>query len=99
MDYDRQGRGWSDAEKLAIEGPHKFDEHYVKGIRAMKEAAKVWGDEDEYFLKAGVKFAMEFDEWEGFKQEDVEALKMEQGGGSGNGKRRGSWVVHENDNK
>ena len=49
--------------QLALEGEHQFDEHYVKGIRAMKAAAEVWGDKDQFFEKAAVKFAIEFEQW------------------------------------
>jgi hypothetical protein len=33
--------------------------------RSMQEAAKTWGDEDEYFLKAAVKLSEEFNGWGG----------------------------------
>jgi hypothetical protein len=32
----------------------------------MQEAAKTWGDEDEYFIKAAVKLTEEFNGWGGF---------------------------------
>jgi hypothetical protein len=32
----------------------------------MKEAANTWGDADDYFLKAAVKFVEEFGDWGGF---------------------------------
>ncbi|KAK5078730.1 hypothetical protein LTS08_004064 [Lithohypha guttulata] len=65
-DYDTKGKTWDDATKMALEGKHKFDEHYVKGIRAIREASKVYGDSGEWFEKAAVKFAVEFEEWGGF---------------------------------
>lgn len=34
--------------------------------RSIQEAAKTWGDEDQYFLKAAVKLADEFSGWGGF---------------------------------
>lgn len=37
-----------------------------KAIRTMKESAKVWKYEDEFYLKAAVKIAWEFDDWVGF---------------------------------
>lgn len=86
-EYDLNGKTWDDTFQLALEGEHKFDEHYVKGIRAMKEAAKVWGDDDRYFEKAAVKFALEFEEWQGFSQEGVEHVKKDTNGK----KRRGSF--------
>ena len=75
--YDLAGRGWDDACKLALESEHKFDEHYVKGIRALKEAAMLWGDNDAFFEKAAVRFAREFDEWKGFSQQDEENVKKD----------------------
>ncbi|KAL9005782.1 MAG: hypothetical protein Q9188_001448 [Gyalolechia gomerana] len=65
-DYDRKGRGWSWVDKQAIQGEHALDPHYVKAVRAIKTAAETWGDEDEFYLKAAVRFADEFDGWGGF---------------------------------
>lgn len=89
LDYDLAGRSWNDAFKQALESDHKFDEHYVKGIRALKEAAELWGDEDSYFEKAGVRFAHEFTQWQGFSQEDAEKVKKDSHGRN----RRGSFVM------
>lgn len=85
-EFDLNGQGWDDAVKLALESEHKFDEHYVKGIRAMKEAAKIWGDSDQFFEKAAVKFATEFQQWQGFSQEEVEHVGKDAAGRN----RRGS---------
>ena len=38
----------------------------MAALRALKEAAKTWGDDTTFFLKAAVKFADEFDDWGGF---------------------------------
>ncbi|KAL8939719.1 MAG: hypothetical protein Q9216_003197 [Gyalolechia sp. 2 TL-2023] len=65
-DYDRKGRDWSWVDKQAVQGQHALDAHYVKGLRAMKTAAETWGDGDEFYLKAAVRFADEFDGWGGF---------------------------------
>ncbi|KAJ9272530.1 hypothetical protein DTO212C5_1257 [Paecilomyces variotii] len=65
-DYDLKGRDWKWASHKAVKGPHSTDAHYVKAIRAYKEAAQTWGDPDEFYLKAAVKFADEFDGWGGF---------------------------------
>ena len=35
----------------------------VSGIRAMKEASQTWGDNDDWYLRAAVRFAAEFDGW------------------------------------
>jgi len=85
-DYELNGKTWKDTFKLALEGEHQFDEHYVKGIRAMKEAADLWGDKDLFFEKAAVKFATEFEEWQGFSEEAAEHVKKDADGR----KRRGS---------
>lgn len=78
---DLQGRDWKFVEKGAISGPHRLDAHFVKAARAMKEAAKVWGDDDQFYLKAAVKLVTEFDGWGGFGGEDYE--DHEHGGGHG----------------
>jgi hypothetical protein len=62
-DYDLKGCDWRWAENKAVEGKWSTDAHYVKPIRAMREFANVWDDPDEYYLKAAVKFADEFNGW------------------------------------
>lgn len=63
-EFDVKGRDWAWAEKQGLERKDwNMDAHYVKAIRALKECANVWGDPDQYFLKAAVKFASEFDGW------------------------------------
>ena len=56
---------WDTVSRHAIEGNNKWslDAHYVKALRAMKVAAETWGDPDEYYLKAAVRFDREFDGW------------------------------------
>ncbi|KKY21678.1 putative mgs207 protein [Phaeomoniella chlamydospora] len=67
LNYDLKDRGWDYVQKMGVEGKHSADAHYVKGLRALKVAAETWGDEDEeFFLKAAVRFAEEFDGWGGF---------------------------------
>jgi Questin oxidase-like len=78
LDYIREvnldGRHWAWAEKQAIEGKHSLNTHFVKAVRAMKEAGKVWGDEEDFYLKAAVKFVSEFESWGGFEPEDEEEM-------------------------
>ncbi|KAI1609937.1 hypothetical protein EDD36DRAFT_60605 [Exophiala viscosa] len=62
-EYDLQGRNWDFVTDKALHGKHKFDAHFVKGCRAMLEAERTWGGQDEYWLKAAVKFADEFPGW------------------------------------
>ncbi|KAI4135786.1 MAG: hypothetical protein LQ347_000375 [Umbilicaria vellea] len=66
-DYDVNGKDWKWIDKQALEGQWALDAHFVKGLRAMKEAAKTWGDKDTFFLKAAVKFGDEFNGWGGFE--------------------------------
>ena len=68
-DFELNGKDWKYAEHLALKSKHATDAHYVKGIRAMENAAETWGDESNYFLKAAVQFAEEFDGWGGFESE------------------------------
>lgn len=65
--YELNGRDWDWAYGKAVKGgPYNMDAHYVKAIRALGEAAHTWGDPDQFYLKAAVKFAGEFDGWGGF---------------------------------
>ena len=32
-------------------------------MRALKDSAQLWEDQEEFYLKAALKFAWEFDEW------------------------------------
>ena len=57
---------WKYLEHKAITGDHRTDAHYVKAIRAMKEAASTWGDADRKYLSAAVGFADGFHGWSGF---------------------------------
>ncbi|KAI9662138.1 MAG: hypothetical protein M1831_002834 [Alyxoria varia] len=62
-EYPLNGKNWKDVDQMALTSEHAQDAHYVKGLRSMKEAAATWGDKDDYFLKAAVKFGVEFDSW------------------------------------
>ncbi|RAL10819.1 questin oxidase family protein [Aspergillus homomorphus CBS 101889] len=62
--YDIQGRDWKWTAHMAVKGKYATDAHYVKAIRALREAANTWGDPEEYYLRAAVRFAEEFDDWE-----------------------------------
>ena len=73
-EYELKGRNWEWVDKQAIEGKWALDAHYVKGLRAMKEAAQTWGDKEEYFVKAAVRFGEEFDGWGGFGPLDADGI-------------------------
>lgn len=64
--YDLKGKDWEWVDKKAIESEWGSDAHYVKALRALKEAAKTWGDEEKFYLKAAARFAIEFASWFGF---------------------------------
>ncbi|KAI0404981.1 cell cycle checkpoint protein RAD17 [Xylaria palmicola] len=52
---DVGGRQWNYVESKALSGPYSTDAHFVKAVRAMKEAAKTWGDVHEHYLAAAVR--------------------------------------------
>ena len=81
VDYDTEGKDWAWVDKEAVEGKWSLDAHFVKGLRAMKEAAQTWGDSEQYFLKAACRLGGEFDGWGGFGPLEV-------------GGRRGSATGH-----
>ncbi|RPB02376.1 hypothetical protein L873DRAFT_456227 [Choiromyces venosus 120613-1] len=64
---DLKGRGWGDVIQKALGGERKGEEmedaHYLKAVRALKDSAQLWKDEEEFYLKAAVKFAWEFEKW------------------------------------
>lgn len=63
---DLKGRDWDWVSEQAVKGENSLDTHYVKALRSLREMASTWGDHDEFFLKAAVKFAEEFSGWGGF---------------------------------
>ncbi|KAI9880301.1 MAG: hypothetical protein M1830_004180 [Pleopsidium flavum] len=75
-DYDLKGKDWKWLEKQAVESKWSFDAHYVKAIRAMKEAAKTWGDKNEFYLKAAVRFGEAFDGWGGFAPSSADDVEV-----------------------
>ncbi|TVY38359.1 Questin oxidase, partial [Lachnellula subtilissima] len=48
----KPGKGWAYVEEMAVNGPWSTDSHYVKALRAMKEAAFTWGDVHELYLSS-----------------------------------------------
>ncbi|KAI1767412.1 hypothetical protein GGR53DRAFT_518480 [Hypoxylon sp. FL1150] len=49
---DVAGKQWNYVEDKALNGAYSTDAHYVKALRAMKEAARTWGDVHEHYLAA-----------------------------------------------
>jgi hypothetical protein len=67
------GKGWTYIEDKATKGLWSTDAHYVKALRAIREAAFTWGDVHERYLVTAVKFADDFQGWTGFgSMEDQE---------------------------
>ncbi|KAF8251452.1 hypothetical protein K440DRAFT_614597 [Wilcoxina mikolae CBS 423.85] len=67
---DVEGKSWDDIcvealRKKKVEG-NVADTHYIKVVRILKEMATLWKDEDEFYMKAAIKFASEFKDWSGF---------------------------------
>ncbi|KAF7562195.1 hypothetical protein G7046_g1957 [Stylonectria norvegica] len=63
IDCDLNGKNWKYVEDRAINSVWAKDAHYVKSIRAMKEAATTWGDVHERYLGAAVTFVDNFQGW------------------------------------
>lgn len=61
-----EGRDWNWVTSKALESEWKTDAHFVKALRCIKEAGKTWGDPNQFFLKAAIKFGEGFDGWGGF---------------------------------
>ncbi|KAI0011298.1 hypothetical protein F4779DRAFT_626647 [Xylariaceae sp. FL0662B] len=55
-DYIKHGdvanKQWNHVEDVVLNGPYATDSHFVKAVRAMKEAARTWGDVHERYLAA-----------------------------------------------
>lgn len=64
--FDLKGRDWNWTAKQAVKSEYSTDPHYVKAIRALRDAATTWGDPEKYYLKAAVRFTEEFIGWGGF---------------------------------
>ncbi|KAI7576219.1 hypothetical protein KC346_g19777, partial [Hortaea werneckii] len=78
-----EGRDWNWIQQQALQGPFRTDAHFVKALRSMQEAGRLWGDVNQFFLKAAVKFAEEFGGWGGFGVADGELAESEGMGRSG----------------
>lgn len=89
-----EGRDWKYVTQKAVEGKWRTDAHFVKALRSMHEASRTWGDANQFYLKAAVKVAEEFDGWGGFGPRD-ETLKMEEDGEGRARRYSGQGVVAE----
>lgn len=64
-DYHLNGRDWTWVDQTALRSQWSCDAHFVKALRAMKEAANTWSDENCFYLRAAAKFADQFSGWFG----------------------------------
>ena len=91
---DLDGRDWKWVTDQALTSKYNTDAHFVKALRSMLEASKTWGDGNQYYLKAAVKMADEFDGWGGFA--GLEEMEAEENAvGEGRRPRRHSGVGAE----
>lgn len=74
-----ESHDWKYVTDRALKGKYRTDAHYVKALRSMREASNTWGDPNNFYLRAAVKFADEFDGWGGFGPRDEE-LRAAEGG-------------------
>ncbi|PFH55522.1 hypothetical protein XA68_18119 [Ophiocordyceps unilateralis] len=63
VDQDIGSKDWAYVGKQALTSRWSKDAHYIKAIRAMKDAAKTWGDANDGYLKAAVTFVDHFEGW------------------------------------
>jgi hypothetical protein len=61
-----EDRDWRYVSHSALKGDHRTDEHFVKALRCIQELSKTWGDPNQFYLKAAVKLADDFEGWGGF---------------------------------
>lgn len=54
---------WAYVEEKALSSPFRTDAHFVKAIRATKEAARTWGDVHERYLASAVRLVDDFEGW------------------------------------
>jgi len=69
ISVDLAGKDWKYVDAKAVSGPWATDAHFVKDLRAIKEAAKTWGDDDKRYLSSAVRLADDFEGWQGFGPE------------------------------
>ncbi|KAI0394759.1 hypothetical protein F5Y17DRAFT_426731 [Xylariaceae sp. FL0594] len=60
---DVAGKQWNYVLDKTLNGPYSEDAHFLKAVRAMKEAAATWGDVHEHYLAAAVRFVDDFQGW------------------------------------
>ena len=61
-----EGRDWEWVRQTALAHKWILDNHFFKAVRAPKAFAEIFGEKDDFYLKAAIKFLTEFRGWEGF---------------------------------
>lgn len=61
-------KDWAWVRENALKHKWALDDHFFKVVRALQEMDSVWGSKNGFYLKAAVKFIVEFNGWEGFGQ-------------------------------
>ncbi|KAF8426319.1 MGS207 protein [Tirmania nivea] len=60
-------RGWEHVNNRALERGLMLEVHYIKALRSMREFSKLYQEDEQFYLLAATKFAVEFQEWVGFE--------------------------------
>ncbi|KAF4625414.1 hypothetical protein G7Y89_g12759 [Cudoniella acicularis] len=61
-----EGRDWTWVTKTALAHKWVLDAHFFKVVRAPKVFSETYGEKNDFYLKAAIKFLTEFRGWEGF---------------------------------
>ncbi|KAL8329565.1 hypothetical protein RB597_005026 [Gaeumannomyces tritici] len=56
-------KSWAYVEEQALKSKFSTDAHFVKAVRAMKEASRTWGDAHNRYLNAAVRFVDDYEGW------------------------------------
>jgi len=60
------GRDWNWVIEGSLNHRWALDSHFFKVVRASKAFAETFGEKDNFYLKAAIKFIIEFRGWGGF---------------------------------
>ena len=66
--FDLDGRDWQWVVNTALSHEWALDSHFFKVVCAPKAFAETYGEKNGFYLKAAVKFLVEFTSWTGFGQ-------------------------------
>jgi hypothetical protein len=63
---DVAGRNWDWVVDSALKHKWALDSHFFKVVRAPKAFCETYGNKNNFYLRAAIKFITTFDGWEGF---------------------------------